>query len=245
MFDYSKIAHREYLDIVRAEFDYTAADETELTFAEGDRLVVVHKAPLEGDAWWSGRPEGMPESTPALLFPSEYVVVVKSADEQRAEDAAQYRAAEAAMAKRKVRETAERDAKRLSAVIDEGGEGDEEKEDAGTTRAEAASMGHLGARGSVVAEMLSSTVIDGVEIAEESVGDLLQVRGFIYRYILCELFPPLTSSWSRDLPCCRIFGRCSSSTSKTSSKWRFYTGSCIACRISSCTTSSTPSSRRR
>ena len=201
---------------------FARSDETELSFAEGDRLVVVNKAPLEGDAWWSGRPEGAPETTAPLLFPAEYVLVVSSADEQRAEDAAQYRAAEAAMAKRKARPGAARDATQLSAVIDD--EGEEERGAAGTTRAEAASMGRVGARGSVVAEMLSSTVIDGVEIAEESVGDILQVRqidSFVCSHsFVCSLFFCLLN-----YSFCRTFGRCSSSTSKMSSRWRFCTDS--------------------
>jgi len=53
---------------VKALFDYTAQDDTELTFKEGDKVGVVNK---EHPHWWEGELNGK-----TGLFPSNYVEII-------------------------------------------------------------------------------------------------------------------------------------------------------------------------
>ena len=39
-------------DIIVAKYDYRAVKEDELSFVEGDRLILIDRSPTEGSAWW-------------------------------------------------------------------------------------------------------------------------------------------------------------------------------------------------
>eukprot|EP01083_Nonionella_stella_P207731 754336_1 len=66
--------------IVIADYDYSAEDDTQLTFDEGDRIVVLEK---DSSGWWSGRLE---KNGQEGYFPSTYIKGIEEEEEEEEEE---------------------------------------------------------------------------------------------------------------------------------------------------------------